>query len=854
MARWHEQSCPRPCIVVEEDGNPRCDSCNRKCRWQDLEHIRSQSSTNAPDPIPADEPLGQLGLWWPPSVPYSKQLTYLFDEKPFSYAQRPPSPSQEHRLPTAIYPVALAPHEFRLASLTAADYPNFPLHLTLETYPQSACPDYETVSYTWGGENADNTPSRPIFVGPYWDVMFQTRNCWDMLRFVRPRRGVRLIWVDAICINQNDAVERANQVAKMRQIYRDSIRVVVYLGPDIAIPHPPGQFAARQRLDDLAVSSGEGQAALQSLLERRYFKRIWVIQELILPPQALIPVHGIDYWMDSMVYARLRSVPDWDWDVTAAPWVQHTAQGGIWGGDLARVLHMTAQSRSSDRRDQLFGVLSLANQDEEYHRSLQANYGLSVQHVFIGLFAHIISSLRWLDILYNATRYPIPLRPNLTWMPPWHLSGVWNTAFEAPAPLDLDLAEHIVRGGREEYHFCCFINFNRSWAGDEFPGASVAFARWIKKVSDYKPWHTRMAIHPATGALSIVATHFCPIRYRPRAVGLLTPWTIFEMHGSESKGYLYLVSRDPLDSICDPERDHIFILTPDDGSQLLYLILRLDSMSQWRLVSACRAMFLAAEYEPLEHRNPIQPGFESRHSLLKRVLPWLEKDPSQMKLPPYDQCARSLSDILPGIKTGWDAFPIYRAWLRKRETAKDVIVVDSIARARRQAFFAAYIACMDPRFEPQISEDTYAVRFRIPQPRSPLFDNPEEGWFDQPEISPEGAGSEQASRLSSSNSLKRTKSTWQNLKRAMGKPREDKVPDNNTTLVVVSDTKLRQTIAAHFSQVEYARRILRLDINALESLLREGLNDQQVFIGALYFAGRMDDFDIDGNTLRVTIL
>jgi hypothetical protein len=59
-----------------------------------------------------------------------------------------------------------------------------------------------------------------------------------MLRYLRPQRGIRLVWVDAICINQNSFAERNAQVAKMGSKYQQSWQVVVYLGQDIVQPSP----------------------------------------------------------------------------------------------------------------------------------------------------------------------------------------------------------------------------------------------------------------------------------------------------------------------------------------------------------------------------------------------------------------------------------------------------------------------------------------------------------------------------------------------------------------------------------------------------------------------------------------
>ncbi|KAK1529792.1 hypothetical protein CPAR01_12104 [Colletotrichum paranaense] len=110
---------------------------------------------------------------------------------------------------------------FRLAVLHAAGDkgPLYPIHVGLESYKDTHFPDYDAISYTWGDENGNSECCHPIYVGGHWDIIFQTRNCCDMLIYLRPSRGLKLIWVDAICIDQNSTDERATQVAEMGQIY-----------------------------------------------------------------------------------------------------------------------------------------------------------------------------------------------------------------------------------------------------------------------------------------------------------------------------------------------------------------------------------------------------------------------------------------------------------------------------------------------------------------------------------------------------------------------------------------------------------------------------------------------------------
>jgi len=72
-----------------------------------------------------------------------------------------------------------------------------------------------------------------------------------------------MIWVDAICINQHDATEREDQVAKMFQIYDDALRVIIFLGDDIVRPIPAGTSypsPTRLKLLDIQFKSFEEQS------------------------------------------------------------------------------------------------------------------------------------------------------------------------------------------------------------------------------------------------------------------------------------------------------------------------------------------------------------------------------------------------------------------------------------------------------------------------------------------------------------------------------------------------------------------------------------------------------------------
>jgi len=87
-------------------------------------------------------------------------------------------------------------------------------------------PAYEALSYVWGS----SSDTRPIICNGREIAV--TRNLRNALRRLRRRDSTRLIWVDAICINQRNDEERGHQVRHMGSIYQRAARVLIWLGKD----------------------------------------------------------------------------------------------------------------------------------------------------------------------------------------------------------------------------------------------------------------------------------------------------------------------------------------------------------------------------------------------------------------------------------------------------------------------------------------------------------------------------------------------------------------------------------------------------------------------------------------------
>jgi hypothetical protein len=80
---------------------------------------------------------------------------------------------------------------------------------------------YEALSYTWGGnELIESTQINS-------KILRITKNLYVALQYLRLKYQDRMLWIDAICINQSDPRERMHQVGQMAQMYQHADRVII---------------------------------------------------------------------------------------------------------------------------------------------------------------------------------------------------------------------------------------------------------------------------------------------------------------------------------------------------------------------------------------------------------------------------------------------------------------------------------------------------------------------------------------------------------------------------------------------------------------------------------------------------
>ncbi|KUI64628.1 Lipase 2 [Cytospora mali] len=267
--------------------------------------------------------------------------------------------------------------------------------------------DYEALSYVWGANHFAGFIE--VDRGQFLKVGAYLR---DALYHIRHESKSRTIWIDALCINQKDNDERGSQVELMAEVYTRCTSVVVWLG----LPGPHSQLG----LDVLSflsnsdmrigsnnepwdhIPSSEVESALQDILARPYFQRLWIVQEAALAPHIKMHVGGTFIEWSSKAQtrkflARIKLTelsPSWqDSDelrrVDFRPMRELLEQslaavarrnGTVETPSLLDVVHSVRHRQAVDPRDRIYGVMSLMTPAEV--AGLVVDYSLSWEETY----------------------------------------------------------------------------------------------------------------------------------------------------------------------------------------------------------------------------------------------------------------------------------------------------------------------------------------------------------------------------------------------------------------------------------------------------------------------------------------
>jgi hypothetical protein len=244
------------------------------------------------------------------------------------------------------YTDSVETHSLRLISVNGPSYKNpGSIELQIETFPFTNLPQYNALSYTWEpplSSDKKRYDEKTDLLGIKVNGQtFKVRpNLFDALFQLRETFPLDYVWIDAICINQTSVAEKEHQVGLMDQIYQCASQVIIWLGKagpgtnrllslfrDIErVPHEdfyaesmytasitnPDNFIFEENaegrvMQKLGLPPLASQAWDVALLffRRRWFTRIWIIQEAVLAgdPVILCGRHRISWGAVARCYS-----------------------------------------------------------------------------------------------------------------------------------------------------------------------------------------------------------------------------------------------------------------------------------------------------------------------------------------------------------------------------------------------------------------------------------------------------------------------------------------------------------------------------------------------------------------------
>lgn len=296
---------------------------------------------------------------------------------------------------------------------------------------------YEALSYTWQSQTLSD------YVICNGKVLSVTQVLYDALHTLRRATTSRLLWIDQLCINQENVTERNSQVRLMRLIYHRADLVIAWLGledeytaaafqlvqtiftkhvsPDLSLDAEPEAIWDKQQMDAMGLPHFPSfpWEALARLFERPYFRRTWVIQEVVVASDIIIRCGSFTFSWESVEYIA-RSLLATGWirvlkKVYGPDCIPNYVQtiGNIkasfselkGGPDIPLSLLLNASRRfgATDPRDKAIALVGLAN-----HRSLGSSatvvldYSKSVEDLYTEVTGHLIRSERSLNLLSSV--------------------------------------------------------------------------------------------------------------------------------------------------------------------------------------------------------------------------------------------------------------------------------------------------------------------------------------------------------------------------------------------------------------------------------------------------------------------
>ena len=329
--------------------------------------------------------------------------------------------------------------------------------------PTQGTTAYEALSYCWG----DTSSRIAIFVdGAHLGV---TTNLHSALRRLRFEAEKRRLWIDAVCINQDDETEKGQQVRIMREIYQHASRTLVWLGEGSEstargfrlIPRLlNAQKLKEQEADDRSLQhlGSEGRKfynlpsqyapewrGFLAIFDVPYFRRVWIIQEVAVAPSVTV-LCGLDSipWND--LVDAVSACHDFGVGVlyemfsTRMIGFISAARLSVQAKVKWNLLELLVRYRSfcaTNQKDKIYALLGLVDRDHLEDNGIAPDYRkeYTVEHTYMDVARYVLQMSSNLDLLSvpgvaetNPSSLQLP-----SWVPDWSsppevspLIGFWT--------------------------------------------------------------------------------------------------------------------------------------------------------------------------------------------------------------------------------------------------------------------------------------------------------------------------------------------------------------------------------------------------------------------------------------------
>ena len=315
----------------------------------------------------------------------------------------------------------------------------------LETVSLDDNPQFEALSYVWG----DPGLKRPIRLeNREW---YATINLEAGLRYLRSPSKDIVIWVDALCIDENSVDERNSQILLMKTIYSKAKRVRIWLGEPtrgsddaLAILEHLGRSIPfsdihldGQRMRNEHVKYAE---YLIELMNRPWWNRVWVQQEHILAKDVTLHcgLRSIDFsailkfgdlndftkGLEGKLFDNAKLVGCMQRISDSRFLHQHDNRTGAYDMTFAGILARGCFKNCTNPRDSIYGFLGLAQEDVV--DAIKPDYGISLKEVLQRTAVKHIICTGSLSFFPFTTWKTKDKRLLPTWVPDWPRLGPFD--------------------------------------------------------------------------------------------------------------------------------------------------------------------------------------------------------------------------------------------------------------------------------------------------------------------------------------------------------------------------------------------------------------------------------------------